>query len=223
VRQTDPLTRRHPAVLLAPAVGLAAIYVHTAHEVAENEWSTFDRWLLLAMHDIASPVAGVVMEAFTFLGSGIGLTAVALLVGIWCVRRGQRRLALTLWGVGLAAELCNLLLKLAYVRVRPALWEDVRLLTTFSFPSGHAMNAAATLGMCAYVIARVEPRWRTAAWCITPVLVAGVGLSRLYLGVHWPSDVLGGWAAGGLVLLAGVALASRVRHARPREVVADRA
>ena len=215
--------RRRPALLLVLAVGLAAIYVRTAHQVAENDWSAFDRWLLLAVHEMASPVASVVMETFAFLGSGVALTVLASLVGLWCVRRGQRHLAFTLWGVGLAAGLCNLLLKISFARVRPALWAEVRLLTTYSFPSGHAMNAAATLGMCAFVIACVAPRWRTAAWWITPVLVAGVGLSRIYLGVHWPSDVLAGWAAGGLVLLAGVAIATRARHDRRREIVADRA
>jgi undecaprenyl-diphosphatase len=76
------------------------------------------------------------------------------------------------------------------------------------------MSSAATLGMIAVVAARLEPRARLAAAVVTPLLVVGVGVSRVYLGAHWPSDVLAGWSAGTLAVVAG-AWASRGPPAAP--------
>jgi len=194
---------------VAVALALLALFVKTADEVVEDEWSAVDRSLLLAMHRLASPAADLIMRTLTFIGSGFGLIPLALVAGLWCIRRGQARLAFWLWGVAAVTELLDLALKLAFARVRPSLWPDVLHLATYSFPSGHAMSSAATLGMIAVVIARLAPRWRVVAAVVTPLVVVGIGLSRIYLGVHWPSDVLGGWAAGSLMLLLGAVLSSR--------------
>ena len=91
--------------------------------------------------------------------------------------------------------------KIFFGRVRPALWTSILPETTFSFPSGHSMISASLA--FALVVLLWRTRWRYPALICAVPAVFLVGLSRLYLGVHYPSDVLGGWCAG-LIWSSGV-------------------
>jgi membrane-associated phospholipid phosphatase len=209
--------RRRSLFRLAVALGLAAMFAYTADEILENEWSRGDTWILLHVHGLASPLADGVMRGFTFLGSGVAIVLTVAVLSAWCVRRRQTTQAAWLVGVAATAALANLALKLAFARARPELWQGALHLETYSFPSGHAMSSIASLGMAAVVIGRLVPRARVAAWVVAAPVVLGVGVSRVYLGAHWPSDVLAGWCAGGLLLLAGASASSRSakrRHER---------
>lgn len=82
------------------------------------------------------------------------------------------------------------------------LWERVVDVSHYSFPSGHAMISMVTYGMIGYLLVSKFPQWRGWITSLTLILVTGIGLSRLYFGVHWPTDIVAGYAAGLVWLLA---------------------
>ena len=98
----------------------------------------------------------------------------------------------------LSAQFASETLKSLYGRPRPDLVPHGSYVYSGSFPSGHSMLAAATYLTLAMLIASVEPKRRTKAlvYVLAGLVIVSVGFSRVYLGVHWPSDVLAGWAAG---------------------------
>ena len=167
-------------------------------ELREGEGFFFDAPILGFAHDMAR--AG--FDRFFLLASEVGYAGVILadsvLVLALVVRRRMREgLFAALAMVG--SMLLNLGAKHVFGRVRPALWESIAPETSFSFPSGHAMGSI-TL---AWVVVLLwwhlhDPPWRTWRWPVTVLafaFVLAVGLSRIYLGVHYPSDILAGWAA----------------------------
>lgn len=191
-----------PAFLLA-MLCLAAVWLIAGW--AGGAAFPFDRVLMQTLHP-ASPDGWVTAAWYaTWLGDWIVLVPLGLAGAGWLVWQGRRRdalvLVLALGGVRLLVGLQ----KQFVGRVRPDVTQYMTE-TSFSFPSGHSANSAATFLALALLLTG-SPLWRSFA----VVLVFLVGLSRVVLGVHWPSDVLGGWAFGALAALA-VALASeRVR------------
>ncbi|MFD0260964.1 phosphatase PAP2 family protein [Kitasatospora indigofera] len=131
---------------------------------------------------------------------------VAAVVG-WLILRRAWRLALWAGLTELAAGLTGLLVKVAVGRVRPRLPDPVAQAPGYSFPSGHAMTAMASCAILLLVLLPMVPRRaRPAAWTAAAATVLGTGLTRIALGVHWVSDVLGGWLLG-LALVASTAWA----------------
>jgi len=199
-------------VALGTAIVAALLFTEIAEEVLEGEATPVDRSISLWLHQFDSPVLDVTMRAFTFLGSGWVLVVVVALIAAWAVWRKQRRLAGLLVSVALAAELLNVILKLLFERTRPDLFFEILSPKSYSFPSGHAMASTAVYGMVAVVLAQLHPRLRWLFYLAAPVLVFLIGVSRVFLGVHWPTDVAGGFAAGGAFVAAGALVLSRDRH-----------
>ncbi|WP_372013317.1 phosphatase PAP2 family protein [Pseudoxanthomonas sp. 10H] len=179
------------------------LFAELADEVHEFEDMVFDDALLLWLQARAGPGLDAFFAFVSRIGYAWGVIPVdiALCVALLLARRWREAVFATSALAGSA--LLNLGTKAFFRRERPSLWESIAPETTFSFPSGHAMGS---MTLAAVVVLLAWPgRWR---W---PVLVAAlaftglVGLSRLYLGVHYPSDVLAGWAAG-LAWTAGVYL-----------------
>ncbi|MFN8027222.1 MAG: phosphatase PAP2 family protein [Acidimicrobiia bacterium] len=110
----------------------------------------------------------------------------------------------------------NLVLKPLVGRARPPLADRLVFPGDASFPSGHAANATAAWLTLAWVLASLVERRaaKVAIWSGAGCVAALVGVSRLYLGVHWPTDVVAGWAIGGAWVACGIWLARRTRHAR---------
>ena len=135
---------------------------------------------------------------FTHIGGPASLAVVVLGVAAFLYVRKHRGLALYVAVTGSMAGLINLLLKEMFARARPDLAEALRKAHGYSFPSGHAMGSMVVLGSLAYVVARVHGRWRLRAATIAALLtsIVAVGLSRVYLGVHWISDIAAGYVAG---------------------------
>ena len=189
---------------------LIPLYVFGAFagEVVEQEVFFFDLPVLLSVHGLATPLYDRIMLFFSFLGSRWVMTpldvSIVLALLVW-----RRRASAVFWGLAVGGGvLMNLAAKHSFARLRPALWPSLAPETTFSFPSGHAV------GSMAFVVALSVLTWHTRwRW---PVLICGsvfvflVGLSRIYLGVHYPSDVIAAWAAalawvvGLTVLLPGM-------------------
>ncbi|WP_446211729.1 phosphatase PAP2 family protein [Micromonospora sp. IBSANI012] len=155
----------------------------------------------------------------TVFGPG-PLRVAALAVVVWLWTRRARRLALWVVTTMTVGGLLGALLKLLVGRGRPDLLDPVARAAGFAFPSGHALNATLAAGVLLLVFlpyARGRTAARVALWAAA-VLVAGVtGLSRVALGVHWTSDVLGGWLLGVAVVAATSAAFTtwRVRTGRP--------
>jgi membrane protein DedA with SNARE-associated domain len=153
------------------------------------------------------------MKALTNLGSSFFLLPVILVVGVarW-VRTGRRRPLVLLAGAYLGSIVLYDTVKVLVGRPRPPVGQMVSSFSGYAFPSGHATQAVAVYGMLAALVAVRTGSWtaKVAAWACAVGIWALVGFSRLYLGVHWLTDVLGGFALGGLWLFALLLLARTV-------------
>lgn len=143
-----------------------------------------------------------ISAAVTHLGSAWLLAPLVLVVAYWAIRNGRRTGAGVLVAGALIAEGANLLLKWVVGRERPEGFADV-LPLTHAFPSGHAMVPTVVYAMVAFLVASMEPRWKLPLAVLVPFLCLSIGATRVFLGVHWPSDVLGGLAAGGVLAALG--------------------
>lgn len=201
-------------VVVAIAV---AVFVAVAIWVLTGYSASFDLTAIHAIQALRTPALDEVMAYFTLFGSTPGvIIAIAVTAG-WAALRGQRNLALCTLAVGVADEISYPILKLIFQRDRPLELATVFLPTTFSFPSGHATASVAVYGFVAFVVARLHPRLRMPLAIFAPIFALALGLSRPYLGVHWPTDILAGFALGTLVLVGGI----RLVHSRPDVRVAD--
>jgi membrane-associated phospholipid phosphatase len=175
--------------VLLPMWGFAAI----ADEVHEQERFVFDDPLLLWMRAQSSPTIDrgvLVVSAFGY-ASGVVLIDIGLMAWLAWRRRWRDGLFFGL-AIG-GSALLNLAAKHLFARQRPELWLSIAPEDTYSFPSGHAMGSM-TLGL-AVVVLCWPTRGRWLAIALAMPLVFLVGASRVYLGVHFPSDILGGWLA----------------------------
>jgi undecaprenyl-diphosphatase len=148
------------------------------------------------------------MQAVSWLGSTTVLVPVIVVVGLWARRKGKGWKPAELLAAALAGSVVLYdLIKPLVGRPRPASGALVATASRFAFPSGHATQAAAVLGALAYLASTWGPRWqvKVVIWTAATIAVLAVGASRVYLGVHWASDVIGGWALGALWLVALVA------------------
>lgn len=196
-----------------------------AGEMSEGELSAFDRRALLALrnpNDLNDPLGPRTLEEavrdVTALGGFTVLTLVTVVAVLLFLFHGKRRHAAVMAGVVLLAQLTSDIAKGAYGRARPDLVSHGSYVYSGSFPSGHSMLSAATYLTLAMLIASLETRNATKGLILglAVVLTLTIGLSRIYLGVHWPSDVLGGWALGSAWALLGWSALSRWRVLRPR-------
>lgn len=186
------------------------IFVGLAEEVHELEQFLFDDPLLLRVHAHAGPGLDGWFLAVSRVGyQGVIALDIALVLAILVARRWRE--AIFAASAFLGSALLNMGSKQFFHRDRPSLWESVSPELTFSFPSGHAMGSM-TLALVIVLLAW-PTRWRWPAAWLALLFVVLVGFSRLYLGVHYPSDILGGWmAAAAWTLGVYLALFHRVLH-----------
>lgn len=158
-----------------------------------------------------APWLDKVMLEITVLGSGAVLTIVVLVssVFLWLTRH-RWSVFILLAGV-IGGQIANLILKRYFERPRPSVVTHVDQVASLSFPSGHAMTSMIIYGSVAYLVSRLEPtrRIRYVTLVLASLLVLLIGASRIYLGVHYPSDVIGGYIAG----LAWIGLAASMHVA----------
>ncbi len=203
--------------LLAAAAALV-FFTWLGGEVLEGETLSFDEGVRGLIHSIASPGLTAVMLAASRYGGPSVLIPAGIAAALIFLFRGWQRGALLVIVTLAGAGLLNGLLKVSFARVRPEALFDYPLPPSPSFPSGHALYAASVFGgLAALLSARVKHRGlRIALWSVAIGLILLVGISRVYLGVHYPSDVLAGFAVG-LIWVTAVALGDRlVQHRRRR-------
>ncbi|MCB8838885.1 phosphatase PAP2 family protein [Aurantimonas sp. VKM B-3413] len=202
LRSRVEITTLAVALLVAAAVWA---FVSLAGEVVEGDTTGFDTTILLAFRspaDMSDPLGPPWLEELgrdlTALGGTGILVMITVFVALYLLFSGKRRsMWLVLAAIG-SGQMMGRLLKMGFDRPRPDLVPHGSYVYTASFPSGHSMMSAIVYLTLATLVARVEPRRRVRAYLITCAcfLTILVGVSRVYLGVHWPSDVLAGWTAG---------------------------
>ena len=168
-----------------------------AEEVIGGGARQFDEQVRLCVHQHASPALTTVMRGFSVLGSSAFLIAVGALAFLrFRLTERPRTAALFLITV-MGAELLDQILKLVFHRMRPVAFFGLTEPAGYSFPSGHALVCCAFYGVLA-TFAAARARSRARGWLYrfaAVLLIALIGLSRIYLGVHYPTDVLAGYAA----------------------------
>jgi undecaprenyl-diphosphatase len=194
--------RRVPLVLVgglgASLVGVF-LFGKIADEVWEHETMAFDTRLVAAAREVRTPALDRVMATVALLGEPAAIGLFAAGVGLrWLAERRKADIATGALAV-LGGSLINQVLKRLFRRPRPALELRHAHATGYSFPSGHAMTTLVTYGTCAYLVSRRggltgHPVARV-IWPPVLLLCALVGGSRVYLEVHYPTDVIAGWAA----------------------------
>jgi undecaprenyl-diphosphatase len=198
---------------LAAAVGALALFSWIAEEMLEGATARFDMNIRMWVHGWASPPVTSVMKVVTTLGSqGLVVGFVIAAVVFW---RLQWKRAIGWLAISLAGStLLMVALKYGFQRPRPVPFFGP-VLHSYSFPSGHSLSSLCFYGVLAGLItARVRPWWiRIVVWVSAAMLVVAIGLSRIYLGVHYPSDVLAGYAAA-LVWVSSLVVADRLRRTR---------
>ncbi|MGZ3676925.1 MAG: phosphatase PAP2 family protein [Ktedonobacterales bacterium] len=198
---------------LAAAVGALVLFTWVAEEMLEGATARFDMSVRMCVHGFASPTLTSVMRFITEMGSsGLAVVAVAA-IGIFVARgwkRGVGWIVISLAG----ATVLSVALKYGFHRPRPVPF-FAALPHSYSFPSGHALFSFCFYGVLGGLIAaRVKSLWlRVVVWASAVALVLAIGVSRIYLGVHYPSDVLAGYLAA-LVWVSSLVLADRVRKTR---------
>lgn len=192
---------------LAVSAGLALLFVMVVGWISDGSPTALDERIMLSMRtaqDLSDPVGPKWLEEavrdITALGSTTVLSLLVISVTVFLLMTGRRRLALTtLIGTSTGTALSSIA-KVHFARPRPELVPHQVEVYTASFPSGHALMSAVVYLTLGVIIAHTQPEARVRALImgLAVFITLLVGVSRVYLGVHWPTDVLAGWCLGGL-------------------------
>lgn len=175
-------------------------------EVLEQQAFEFDREILLWINQWSTPVLDQVMLLVTRLGNPATFMGVVAGSLIWMVMTRGFPEAIVFLVACVGGGLLNQEMKLFFARQRPQLWERLVNETTFSFPSGHAMGSLIVYGLLAYILATELSRQAGWIYGAATLLIGAIGFSRLYLGVHWPTDVIAGYGVGFLWVVVCIVL-----------------
>ena len=198
VRKLFRVLTSYYAIALAIAIGCAWGFGWLATEVLEHEFTDANTAILLAIHAQSTPALDRLALLITWFGSSLGVTVIgSVLVIVLLLMKRYVDLG-TLAAVLIGATVLVLTFKLLFQEVRPHVFQPLVPLTDFSFPSGHSLTSFSLWGFFAWWIVSFDPRqiWRWFLGALGLVIAVLVALSRLYLGVHWPTDVLAGMLLG---------------------------
>lgn len=199
-QQTGVHSRRQlvgQGVIVFIGVVAAAVFLALAGNVWLQQGFAWDEPIMLAVHSLGTPWLDTLMKAVTHAGSaGAALVTGIAAIWLWRHRRRAETVALLICVAGAAA--INAVLKRVFARPRPLVFPPLTIELTNSFPSGHTITAVALYGFLAILLWRAGHRvWALLAGVMIPL----IGFSRIYLGVHYPSDVLAAIALGILWLM----------------------
>jgi undecaprenyl-diphosphatase len=226
-RRLDP---GHPLGLRLTVAAVAAFLVLVPFSLlavlAAGNWAPLqriDQGVAGALHSGVAGHPAVVraMLIWSDVFDPNSLRVAALVLVIWLVRRGDRRTALWVATTMAVGGLLGVLLKLLVGRHRPDLLEPVARAAGYSFPSGHALNAALAAGVFLLVFLPSTRRRRPLLWAVAIAVTVVTGLCRMALGVHWTSDVVAGWILGIAVVAATSAAFVTWRDRPPRSSGTD--
>ncbi|MED0679856.1 phosphatase PAP2 family protein [Aneurinibacillus thermoaerophilus] len=196
------LTKKFFLYSLSILIIFSYVFVKFADELIEKELHTFDFQIIQWVQALITPRLTSVMKFFTFMGSVKAIVFLFLLLCLFMIWRKKAWEAIFLLLAIGGGAVFNLFLKWMFHRERPTLHPLVQE-TGYSFPSGHSMGSFIFYGMLGYFLFLFFERRtaKAASVVLISLLIFMIGFSRIYLGVHYPSDVLAGFAAGGAWLI----------------------
>jgi len=184
------------ATLAAVSLGMLGSFLAITRTIGGEDGNPFDRAVVRKVGRVRHPVSNAVMSGVTFFGSAPGATVVSA-IAIARARRRPRLVPQLVLGA-LGGTIAELILKRFFRRQRPRLLDHLEDVTSTSFPSGHSMASSSLYVTLAFVASRSRRlrRRRSSLLAGAGTWAALIGATRVYLGVHWPTDVLGGLALG---------------------------
>lgn len=200
IQQTDTevlarnTSRKRVITIIAICVAalISIVVVMLAREVGEHETLAFDKNILLAIHTHTTPLLDTLAVHTTDLGSPAVVLVAALLIGLVLFIKKRMYRMYVVWGTVFGAAALVFAIKLLIERPRPQLWSNLLIQESgFSFTSGHATLSMALALALAAVLWYTRWRWLTVG--LGALYVLYIGFTRLYLGVHYPTDIIGGW------------------------------
>jgi membrane-associated phospholipid phosphatase len=195
-------------MLTGVALGLLAIFGELAEDVTLKQNFAWDTSLMLIIHQLVNPGLTAIMSFVTQFGESIAIV-LAIGLALWFWWRRQSIDAATLLISFTGGMALSTIFKLALARLRPALFPPLVIEHSYSFPSGHSVAVVALYSLLAGMLWQHHQRGSAV---VLGALIVIVDFSRVYLGVHYPSDVLGGFALGTLWLM--IVLAARTQARR---------
>lgn len=180
------------------AAGFLLFFGWLAEEVFEGDTRIFDETIRNFVHEFSSPFVTLLMIFFSLLGSPLFLVVLGIMTAAAFSYFKDKR-SIVLFLITMAGEIVlEFALKLYFGRVRPAAFFDYPLPASYSFPSGHAFGSLCFYGILAWLVTRKLKSYsaKIMLFISSALLILLIGFSRIYLGVHYPSDVLAGYAAG---------------------------
>ncbi len=213
--------------LTAGAVAVASIllFAWLAEEVLENEYAGLNRGVLLWINGYEGDILTTLAHTLSWIGSTYGVALTALIIGVFWYRE-KRYIDMWTFAILLAGSaVLTQVLKASFQQIRPHVFAPLAVELSFSFPSGHSLTAFSLWGYLGLLPILVNPR-RLASWVMLAagVVVAGsIALSRLYLGVHWPTDVMAGMVSAAFWLSACLSVRRWATDRRDRRMAAAEA
>jgi undecaprenyl-diphosphatase len=223
-RLTDRRTRFLKFLSLSLVLGLSAavaalvFFAWLTSEVLEGETVHFDSVTRDFVHRFASPTLTSTMRGISFVGSSLFLTSASIVVFLWFMSRNWRRDAYLFGITMIGAAILNMTLKLTFHRARPVPFFNLTAPESFSFPSGHSLGSFCFFGALAIILTtRIHKhRVRVVIWIVASVMVFLIGLSRIYLGVHYTTDVLAGFTGALIWVMTVNFVEQRITRFRKR-------
>jgi undecaprenyl-diphosphatase len=225
IGHSGPIHSYAPILLVMALGGLAAIgagylFVELAEQVRLSTSAVYrtDQAIHTWFGHERQPAMTVLLSTATTIGGTAGLGAIVAVVVAMLLLLKERASAIFVVVTAVAGALLNLGLKMIFARARPDVASALAIARWYSFPSGHAMGSFITFGALAYIALRQPWPWvaKSAGLAIALTIVVLVGLSRVYLGVHWTSDIAGGWSAGTVWLASAVVAFEMLLRLRQR-------
>lgn len=201
----------------AIAIGFTWAFAKLAGHVQSGKTQTFDDTVMRWIGDHQSRIVESIMLEITVLGTGTVVGMIVLIAGTFLWLNSRKHSAVLLVAATVGGLILDSLLKLGFARPRPRIFEWGTQAVSSSFPSGHAMSSVIVYGTVAYLAARLQrqPASRVVTFVLAALIIAAISVSRVYLGVHYPSDILAGlliglaWAGFCMALLEAAQLYAR--------------
>lgn len=184
--------------------------------VSANDYLHFDSEVISFIQGWESPVLTGIMKVFTYIGSTGSMIVLSLFILIFLYKGLKHRVELVLFiAVMAGSPILNAMVKLCFQRTRPDLHRLIEI-GGYSFPSGHAMNAMSLYGILTFLLWRhIKVKWgRILLIVMSTSMILTIGISRIYLGVHYPSDIIAGYLAGGFWIATSIWFFQRYQDRR---------